>query len=188
MKIVVYKRISERLKKPVKQFDRDCFPWIYETKKRISEHQDKFSPSVKDQFSHFCALENNNLIGRVIVMKRKIKFANRPVILGGIAGVCVCPEKRKKGLATKLLKRAMAELKKTGCDIAYLCTDAGNQGFLKLYGQVGFTVLGRPQTYSGKSGKRYIDNDAMIAPVNSLTIFKQVLIAKEPLDIGAGNW
>jgi|SRR3989339_82468 len=188
IKITVYRRLPEIIEKQIKKFGRVCFPWIYETKNRIREHKDKFSPSIKNQFCHVCALENKDLIGRVVVMKRKIKFQKHPIVLGGIAGVCVCPEKRKQGLGSKLLNKAMNELKRADCDIAYLCTDVGNSGYLKLYGQFGFKALGRQQTYLGKSGKRYVDNDAMIAPVNSATIFKRVMTGTEILDIGNGNW
>jgi len=188
IKIIVYKKLPRRLQIRVKLFDRECFPWIYETELRMQKHLDKFSPSVKNQIGHVCALFNNELAGRIVIMKRKVMFQDQPIILGGIAGVCVCPVKRKYGLATRLLKKAMEELKLAGCDIAYLCTDVENQGYLNLYGKFGFKLLGRPQTYLSKSGKRYIDHDAMIAPVNSTAIFKAVMAGKENLNIGTGNW
>lgn len=188
IKIIVYNKLPRFLKDQIDRFDQVCFPWIYQSEKRINEHRDKFSPSLKDQIGHVCALDKNSLVGRVVIMKRKITFENKPVILGGVAGVCISPEKRKLGLATKLLDRAIKELKLTGCDIAYLCTDVEDKGYLKLYGRFGFKVLGRLQTYLGKSGKRYIDHDAMIAPINSKTIFDLVISEKENLDIGSGNW
>ncbi len=188
IKITFYKKLPPSLQSRVKLFDRECFPWIYETESRLREHRDKFSPSIKDRIGYVCAMENNKLSGMIIVMRRNIVFEKFPIILGGIACVCVCPEKRKQGLATKLLTEAINELKRVGCDIAYLCTDVEDAGYLKLYGSFGFKVLGRPQTFLGKSGKRYIANDAMIAPINSKEIFERVITGKEDLDIGTGNW
>jgi hypothetical protein len=76
-----------------------------------------------------------------------------------------------------------------GCDIAYLCANVHNPGILTLYyGQIGFVPLGRPHTYRGKSGKRYTDQDGMIAPVTSPETFAQVIKDQPRFDIGRGNW
>jgi len=40
----------------------------------------------------------------------------------------------------------------------------------------------------GKSGKRYTEQDAMIAPVCSPEKFKAILSDSKPFDIGQGNW
>jgi len=80
IKIIVYKKLSRRLQTRIKLFDRECFPWIYETELRMQKHLDKFSPSVKNQIGNICALENNNLIGRVAVMKRKSGYRYRQLV------------------------------------------------------------------------------------------------------------
>lgn len=133
-------------------------------------------------------MENNQLICRITILKRKVEFTGQPLTLGGIGRVCTIPARRRKGLATKLLTLATAELTKAGCEITYLCTDVTNPGMVRLYQKVGFTRLGRPHTFVGKSGKRYRETNAMIAPLVSLDKFKAVMTAKESLDIGVGNW
>lgn len=188
MRVVVYKTIPQRLTDKVKHLDKICFPWIFQTQKARAEHKDKFTPSLKDQIGHVCAFENDKLICRVILYKRKIEFEGQPLILGGIGGVCTIPEKRRQGLATKLLKMAMTELKKSACDIAYLCADVSNPGMIKLYQKVGFTLLVRTHIFYGQSGKRYKDNDAMVAPVKSKAIFQEIMGSKKILNIGMGNW
>jgi hypothetical protein len=59
---------------------------------------------------------------------------------------------------------------------------------LELYSQVGFIPLGKPYSYLGKSGKRYVEYDGMIAPVKSKNRFDLVMKSEEVLDIGVGNW
>ncbi len=59
---------------------------------------------------------------------------------------------------------------------------------LRLYGRVGFLPLGKPYTYLGKSGKRYTENDGMVAQVKSKDIFDFITKDEEPFDIGNGNW
>jgi hypothetical protein len=83
---------------------------------------------------------------------------------------------------------AVEEMKRIGCDVAYLCAAVNDPGIVRLYGQSGFVPLRRPHTYFGKSGRLYEDNDAMIAPICSPAVFKEVLTSTEPFHIGTGNW
>jgi hypothetical protein len=54
---------------------------------------------------------------------------------------------------------------------------------------IGFFVpLGRAHTYRGKSGKRYTEQDGLIAPVTSPETFARVIKDQPPFDIGRGNW
>lgn len=122
------------------------------------------------------------------VLRREINYEGKQITLGGIGGLCTRFDRRQMGVATKLLFKAMEELKKAGCDMAYLCTSIEKPWMVKFYGKVGFILLGRPHTYLGKSGKRYTDHDAMIAPVNSKEIFKFVLLQQSNFDIEVGNW
>ncbi len=73
----------------------------------------------------------------------------------------------------------------------YLYTHpAGNLEMLKIkiYSQVGFTPLNKPYTYLGKSGKRYIEKDGLIAPAKSKDKYNFVMEGKEIFNIGIGNW
>ncbi len=188
MKITLYKTVPKLLENTVKKLSEDCFPMTGKSKKEIATHKDKFDPSVADYIGHILAFDNSELIGRVIILKRKVVYGRNDLILGGIGGVCARSDKRRGGIATKLLTRAMKELNKAGCDVAYLCTNVDNPGMVKLYKQAGFVVLGKPHTYLGKSGKLYEDKDGMLAPVNSQEIFDGIMSSNKTFYIGLGNW
>jgi len=59
---------------------------------------------------------------------------------------------------------------------------------IRLYGKIGFVTLGKPYTYTGKSGKRYTENNGMIASVKSKAKFNLIRKSKKILDLGASNW
>lgn len=164
-----------------------CFTSSQQTDERRRESEDRFC-SDGDIIKYVLALHEHTVVGVVIVLKRQIAFRGREVQLGGLGGVCTAPDQRRKGIASSLVAQAMGELRAAGCDIAYLCTDIEGQGTAKLYGRAGFVPLGRPHIYQGRSGKQYVDNDAMIAPITSPELFQQVLNAAEPFAIGNGNW
>ena len=85
-----------------------------------------------------------------------------------------------------MLKEAVKILKKWECDIAYLCANIEETGY--LYGQVGFVPLNKPYTYYGRSGKLHQGNNGMIAPLNSSSVFEEVLSLTHKLHLGQGNW
>ena len=79
-------------------------------------------------------------------------------------------------------------LKKEGCAVAYICADAHSLKALEFYESFGFKRLLQNHTYLGKSGKRYVDTDGLLAPVTSRKLFNQILATPTPFDIGKGNW
>lgn len=184
--IKFYKTLSKSLENKFNQLLDEAFNYKknFTTKEKIEEN-DKFC-SKKNHLGYLLAIEQETIIGGLIILKRNLLFKEKNLALGGFGGVCVQKDKQRKGVATLLLKRGIKILKDNHCNMAYLCTDINK--LKHLYGHVGFIALKRPHTYLGKSGKRYTENDAMIAPVNSLKKFKAVLLNKEPFDIGTGNW
>ena len=151
----------------------------------LLKDRDKFCST---PYAHLLAIENNNVIGANSLFKREINYNGEKIILGGFGGLFTIREKRKKGVATILLKIGMEELKRLNCDIAFLCTDVENPDMVKLYSQFGFVLLGKSYTFLGKSGTRYTKFDGMIAPVKSKNKFNYILEGKTSLDIGTGNW
>ncbi len=156
------------------------------TPEKQAEHDDRFSGK-KDIDKAVCAIEDGHIIGAVTTLKRTIPFEGKNIVLGGIGAVCTHPDKRRQGVSSKLLKASMEQLRKDGCDVAYLCTDVHEEG-VWLYSPVGFVPLVKPHTYLGLSGKRYTDTDGMVAAINSPEIVKRILESPEPFDIGTGNW
>lgn len=186
--IKVFSTLPKALESQSKALSLACFSWAgHQTAKQKEEGKDRFC-SNPDTWRYVIAIEDNNLVGQVVVLKRNIPFDGKSIILGGIGGMCTSEDKRKHGIGAKLLAVAMKELREAGCDVCYLCTDIKKPWMVSFYRKEGFVVLGRPHTYLGKSGKRYTDHDAMIAPVNSRVKFDHIMESKLPLDIGIGNW
>lgn len=183
---VVSLPMEEELKKKTKALGAICFN-EERTSEKQEEHDDQFC-SQGDYYKFVLALEDNNVIGSVTILKRRIIFKSKKIKLGGLGGVCTHPDKRRRGIASRLLKVALSEMKKAGCDIAYLCADTSSLSKLRMYGEIGFVPLNHQYTYLGKSGRRYYENNGMIAPINSNDIFNLVVKDNEPFDIGQGNW
>jgi predicted N-acetyltransferase YhbS len=139
-------------------------------------------------FAFLLAIENHSVIGTLLLFKRKIDYKGERIILGGIGNLCTKKEKRRMGVATALLKKAMEELNTQKCDVAYLCTDIHNPSMVKLYARVGFGPLNKPYTYLGRSGKRYTETDGIIAPLQSNEKFGLIMNGKDILDLDTGNW
>ncbi|UCE41824.1 MAG: GNAT family N-acetyltransferase [Candidatus Aminicenantes bacterium] len=167
----------------------EIFGWenFYTKEQRTPEHlakeQEKFYSKPK---TWILAFEKEQIIGRILLHKRIIRFNERDIILGGIGGVCIRRDKRNQGIATKMLELAMKILTKWDCDIAYLCADIEKTG--ALYEKVGFVPLNRPYTFYGQSRRLHEQNNGMIAPINSRKIFNRVLRSRKKLHLGNGNW
>lgn len=179
--------VPEPYKTQARELGSICFSNPLELPHERKEEQDRFC-SQSDWYRFVFAIEDNKVIGSITTLKRTILFQGKEVLLGGIGGVSTQPDKRNQGVASAMLRVAMDELKLAGCDIAYLCTDVKNPARLKLYGKFGFGVLNGHVTYLGKSGKRYLQKEAMIASVNSDALFDAVMQQTQPLDIGTGDW
>lgn len=180
-------RVSGTLSQPLENEVNGFFSKCFGSLQQQDEHNDRYA-NKKDRIKYVLAVHEGKVIGGVIALKRLIQFKDRTISLGGIGGVCTEGRYRRQGIASKLLQAALNELKTAQCDIAYLCADIYSDSAKKLYGFVGFVPLSKPHTYLGVSGTRYFDTDGMIAPVNSPEIFREVINAKEPFDIGKGNW
>lgn len=155
------------------------------SQQELEDTEDKFFST---PFAFLLALEDHSVIGTLLLFKRKIDYKGETILLGGIGNVCTKKERRRMGVATALLKRAMKELNAQKCDVAYLCTDINDPAMVKLYTGVGFVHLNKPYTYVGRSGKRYAETDGMVAPLQSKEKFDLILNGKEPLDLDTGNW
>lgn len=186
--IETYTTLPDALQKSLKELDTLCFSWHQTlTVAQKKENDDKFC-SGADIVGYVLAMEGDRIIGETKICKRTISFKNHVIILGGIGSVATHPDKRLRGVAKAMVGRAMEMLKSQGCDIAYLCVDERDPRKIGLYRTFGFDLLYRPHTYLGKSGKRYTDTDAMIAPINSPLLYTTVMDGTAPLDIGTGNW
>lgn len=138
-------------------------------------------------FGFITARDNNKLIGIVIVYTREVMFENRSINIGGIGYVCVHEDYRRKGVATQMMEKAMTELKEKGCDIAFLNFEDEAVGS-NLYAKFGFIKLGREYLSESLSGRVFNHKAGMIAPVNSLDVFNEVLNSSAILDLQGQSW
>jgi len=184
MEIKFFPRLTSALAKRVNQFRLENF---YTKEEKTQEHlvaeKERFCSQPK---AWLLAFEGDQIIGTTLLHRRKVMFNNREVILGGVGSVCTRTDKRNQGIATLMLKEAVEILKQWECDIAYLCANIEKTGY--LYGQVGFVPLNKLYTYYGRSGKLHEGYNGMIAPLNSSSIFEEVLSSKHKLHLGKGNW
>jgi hypothetical protein len=148
--------------------------------------EDQFEPGRKDLVGLVIAYEGDELVGGIKLFMRKLVFENESYVLGGIGGVFTAKPNQRHGVATLMLGKAMLGLRQLKADVAYLCTDI--EKLEKLYWPFGFRYLSQGHTYLGKSGKRYIEYDGMLAIVNSLDLYFGLMTSKKPIDIGMGNW
>ena len=184
MKIDVFSRLPKELSERLQIFGQENF---YEKNLRTPEYLEQEREKF---FSHpkawILTFEQDQIIGRIFLHKRIIRFQEEDIVLGGIGGVCTHRDKRNQGIATKMLARGMEILKEWNCDIAYLCAEIEKTG--SLYGRAGFVPLNRPYTFYGRSGRLHEQKNGMIAPINSPGLFKEVLHSEEKLHLGKGNW
>lgn len=184
MELKFFLQLTDDLKNRVNQFITENFYAEGErTPKLLAEEEEKFYSQPK---AWLLVFEKEQIIGTTALHHRKIQFDNRDIILGGIGRVCIRSDQRRQGIASLMLKKAAATLKEWGCDMAYLCANVKESG--SLYSQAGFVPLNKPYTYYGKSGKLYEERKGMIAPINSPSIFEEVLHSREKLHLGPGNW
>jgi predicted GNAT family N-acyltransferase len=183
MEIKFFPKLTSALAKRVNQFVLENF---YTEEERIPEHlaaeEERFCSQPK---AWLLVFEEDQIIGGIKLYRRKVMFNNREVILGGVGSVCTRTDKRNQGIATAMLKEAVKILKKWECDIAYLCANVEMRSF---YGLVGFVPLNKPYTYYGRSGELYEAYKGMIAPLNSSSLFDEVLSSKHKLHLGKGDW
>lgn len=86
-------------KKKIRQFVVHCFG------KDNSEDRETlyFSPT----FRHLLLYKDREIVSYLRVIKRKTKFKDKEIIIGGIGDVSTLPKYRDKGYAAKLLKKAI---------------------------------------------------------------------------------
>jgi predicted acetyltransferase len=126
---------------------------------------------------------NDKMVGIINLLKREISFGGTNILVGGVGGVCVHEGFRKRGVATLMLNKAVDELKKDVCDIAFLNTEVP-----KVYEKAGFVKLGRNYVATGRSGKKYVEKSGMIAPVNSKEVFGKIIASDKPFDLQGLDW
>lgn len=184
IKIKFFQSLPEKLQKELRDFELQNF---YKEEERTPE----FLAKEKDKYfsipkTWILAFEEDQIIGSIKLHKRKVRFNNKEVILGGLGGVCTRKDKRSLGIASMMVQKGMNILKEWECEVAYLCANIKESG--SLYPRAGFVPLKKPYTYYGQSGKLYEETNGFIAPVKSMNLFIEILNSEQKLHLGSGNW
>jgi predicted N-acetyltransferase YhbS len=187
VQIQVHDVLPEPMRSAAHALSRASFAVPERTPEQQDEHRDRFC-NMRDAVKWIVAAHGGEVVGLAVAYRRAIRFAGWPMTLGGIGDVCAAPAYRRQGIALRLVRAALDELRWVGCDVAYLCARLDQPGLTALYGQAGFVRLNHGHTYLGASGQRYVDQDGMIAPVLSQKLFEAIMVQPEPFDIGQGNW
>lgn len=87
----------------------------------------------------FVALDGHRLIAAVQLFTRTIGLHGEPVLLGGIGSVATAPAYERRGLATALLRRAIAEMERREMVISLLFT-----GRSSFYERLGWRSIPHP--------------------------------------------
>jgi len=89
-------------------------------------------------------------LSRVLIIgDRLVGYLCMNIILdeGHILNLAVHPDFRRRGLATRLINEALAELKKKGCRFIYLEVRGSNTAAKQFYVQFGFRDAGLRKKY-----------------------------------------
>ncbi len=127
--------------------------------------------------------ENNQLIGSVSIVERKIKLAGKYKTVGGVGNLGIKKELQGKGYARLMLKKAEGLMKKEKIDFSLLFCGKDRCG---LYEKVGYEKMNKYATYfSGSKLNR--ESIVMFLPIN-LTKQEASYLKNRVLHIGRGTW
>jgi len=127
--------------------------------------------------------ENNQLIGSVSIIKRKIKLGGRYKTIGGVGNLGVKKEFQGKECARLMLKKTEGFMKKEKIDFALLFCGKDRRG---LYEKVGYEKMNKYATYY--SGPKL--NKEPIAMFLSINLTKEEIsyLKDRVLHIGRETW
>lgn len=171
--------LTEEQKKGKDILNGECFADV--------SQQDIEEDFIVESFANILAYKNNNLIGKISLIKRKIKFDGKDVYLGGIGGVCVTASERRQGIALKMIQKGLEVLKHEGCDVVCLNTDT-NKSEYKLYEASGFKRMDRKISFENVHGKIKYDYGTYFYPLCSKDLYDFIMNSNETFHYGRGYW
>lgn len=115
---------------------------------------------------------------------------NKLLTIGGISGVIVREDFRNRGIASEMMRFAMAKLEELEADIVFLYGAINREWLRKFYEKFGFNILKNKYYFKGKSGKIYEEEDGMLALLNidKSEIYQNLINGKESLFLHEGRW
>lgn len=165
--------------KEVETLQHVCFAHI--------SHDEAEADFYNPEIAHVLAYEDTTLIGWTGIHINKVLFENKHITLGGY-GICVHPNYRNQGVATKMGIEALSYLKRAGCEIGFLSVDPSDKASVALHKKLGFLPLNAHFSWTNSEGKLCTDTGAMITSINNSRLFIQIYNSKKPLYVGNGYW
>lgn len=142
---------------------------------------------IAKSFARLIAYDGSRAIGTLQLFKRQQEFSGRNFLLGGMGGVCVTKEYRRKGIGSTLVKRALAILEEEGCEIVCLNVDLKGTAY-QLYEKSGFELMERKISFENSKGEIIHDTGTMFKPLNSNEIFELIMSSNKTFHYGVGYW
>lgn len=181
MKTVFF--LSDRLlpiyQQAIDQLNKECFSDV--------DPQEVTENFIAEPFGYTFATDINQIIGRLALFKRPIKFANQDIVLGGMGGVCVSTAYRHQGVATEILKHGLSVLHDEGCDIACLNVDLEKKIY-GVYEKLGFRMIEREISFENVHGTTIYEPGTMFIPICSPKIYDLIMHSTETFHYGKGYW
>lgn len=138
-------------------------------------------------FGYIFATDKSEIIGRLALFKRQIKFANQDIILGGMGGVCVSTAYRHQGVATIMLQQGLSILCNEKCDVACLNVDLEKKIY-GVYEKLGFRMMEREISFGNIHGEVIREHGTMFIPICSTTIYNVIMDSTETFHYGKRYW
>ena len=136
-----------------------------------------------------CAFFQKELIGHLVLHKRKIIFDGKPILIGGAVGACIKEEMRRKGIARRMMEIGLNYLKKENCDVVCLTADLEQgQEAINLYETLGYVRMNRKISFEDSKGNLRYDSGSMFIPLCSVDLFDHVMESSLIFHYGKGYW
>lgn len=142
---------------------------------------------IAEPFAYLFAMIGKQMISRVALFKREALFEGQKILLGGIGGVCVTTIHRHHGVASSMLKRALATLKSEACDMACLNVDLEKMVY-RVYEKLGFTMMNREISFENVRGEIVREAGTMFIPINSPDKYDLIMNSTATFHYGRGYW
>ncbi len=172
-------KLSQIHKTALERLNKECFGDV--------DPQEVVENFIAEPFGYLFAVESNQIIARLALFSRIVKFENLTIKLGGMGGVCVSERFRHRGVASQLLKEGIKILAEQGCDIACLNVDLDKKIY-SLYEKLGFQMMDREITFENVRGGIIRERGTMFHPLNSPAKFNLIMNSPETFHYGRGYW
>lgn len=177
--LVPESELTNRQKSSIDKLEKECFSEV-----DPKEAEECF---YAESFARILAYSENELVGHLSLFRRIIEFDGGRVVLGGAAGACVTQHMRGKDIATTMMRKGIAILKRRKCDVACLNVDLSKNVY-RLYEKLGFQLMNRQISFEDTYGKIRYDNGTMFTPICSKEIYNHIMNSDKTFHYGKGYW